>query len=50
DEQPFVLELRGKAPDAELDHTVFVQVTVVSALQRDVYGVASVGLPEGMGL
>jgi len=48
DEQPYTLELRGWAPDAELFHTVFVQVTVAPVLEE--YGpiFMEVPLPEGM--
>jgi len=48
DEQPFLLELRGWAPDALLDHTVFVQVTVIEAEERTVPYAPAVPLPKGL--
>lgn len=50
DEQPFTLELRGWAPDATLNHTVFVQVTVVPTPEDIAPMFAHVPLPEGMGI
>jgi len=50
DEQPFVLELRGWAPEATLDHTVFVQVTVEEAPEALAPTFVHVPLPEGMEL
>lgn len=47
-EVPFMVELRGWAPDATLDHTVYVGITVMPFPERDVSGVALPGLPEGM--
>jgi len=50
DEQPFVLELRGWAPEATLNHVVFVQVTVEAAPEELAPASVYVPLPEGMEL
>ena len=47
-ENPLAVELRGWAPDTELDHTVYVDFTVENASLPVVPGFAFVPLPEGI--
>ena len=46
-EVPHVLTLHGWAPDAELEHTVFVEVSVQPFEIETGLGSVPVGLPEG---
>jgi hypothetical protein len=44
---PFILTLRGWAPDAALDHTIYVEVTVLEPPYEAEQAPAAVALPEG---
>jgi hypothetical protein len=46
-EQPYTVRLRGWSPDAELDHTVYVDITVERAVAVAVPAALPAALPEG---
>lgn len=45
--EPFSVELRGWAPSATLDHTVFVEVSIHNREETPLSGYGPVALPEG---
>jgi len=46
-EEPYILTMHGWAPDAELPHTIFVEVSVQPFEVELGLGSVPVGLPEG---
>jgi len=48
DGEPYSIELRGWSPNATLDHTVYVGITLESLTMERVETVSYISLPEGL--